>query len=227
VDVRTGAGRNGNGKSPFLAAILSVVPGVGHLYLGYIVKGVTIMAVTAGGFVMMVVAPFVTHYEARPEALVSAVLYVLVVGPVCFFYAVFDAYHLARAGRAGAAGGRVAGVAPAGGGAALEPASDAGAAVVGPRGGGEPAAETRSTSTWGGILTGIGLISLIWTHGGKAWHTIFRLWPVLIIAVGVYLAIGYFREWNGSGAGGPGASGPGASGPGPSGRDSRGGENAK
>ncbi len=185
------------GKSPFLAAILSLIPGVGHLYLGLATKGLALLTITLGGFVLMVVAPMVASMGPRPEAMVSVVVYFLLIAPVCLFYSMFDAYHIAKGspvedlplGRKKPATDTSAGAAT--GAAAVESAGEQA----------DPAyleyccaVNNQRSLTWGVILTLTGLLSLGWTVGGYRMTYLLRLWPLVLVALGLVILAGNLRR---------------------------------
>lgn len=74
-------------KSPFLAFIFSLVPGVGHMYLELMQRGLTIMITFFGA--IAIAAGF-----NGPEV-------AILVLPVLYFYSVFDALQLRRRINAG------------------------------------------------------------------------------------------------------------------------------
>lgn len=68
-----------NRKSKFWTVLLSVVPGAGHMYMGYINQGAQLM------LLFFVICSLVAYFRLE---LLGFVL------PVIWFYSVFDAYHL-------------------------------------------------------------------------------------------------------------------------------------
>ena len=177
------------GKSPFLAAVLSLIPGVGHLYLGLATKGLTLLTITLGGFVLMVVAPMVASMGPRTEAMVSVVVYFLLIAPVCLFYSIFDAYHAAK-------GSPVDGIslgsrpAPAPARAGDSPANQNDPAYLEYR----CSLHNQSALTWGVILTLTGILSLGWTVGGYRMTYLPRLWPLVLVALGLVILAGNLRR---------------------------------
>lgn len=187
------------GKSPFLAAILSFIPGVGHLYVGLTTKGLTLLTITLGGFVLMVVAPMMTSMGPRLEGMVSVILYVLLIAPICLFYSIFDAYHAAKgtgaysgAGGAGGATG-AAGVGNGVGNGRGTAGMDGAADVSADADCGYPAAN-QHTLTWGIILTLTGLVSLAWSVGGYRMTYFLRLWPLVLVALGLLILAGNWHR---------------------------------
>ncbi len=105
-------------KSPFLAGILSIIPGLGQLYNEQFVKGFGILFGLGVGFLFMVVLPglsFVGIGRSDPlswaldpftrgfnavslnnGAIFLPIAYVLVVAPIVWLYSLFDAIFTAR-----------------------------------------------------------------------------------------------------------------------------------
>ncbi len=69
------------GYNKFLGFILSLFPGAGHMYLGFMDMGITLLL----SFVGMIFFTSVTHSDLIPFLIV-----------VLCFYSFFDAYHLRR-----------------------------------------------------------------------------------------------------------------------------------
>jgi len=55
-------------KSPFLAAVLSIIPGIGQIYIGYYLRGF----VTAGVFLLLVMTSAESHRELGPILALAA-----------------------------------------------------------------------------------------------------------------------------------------------------------
>ena len=88
---RNGAGSGrGRTKSPALAAVLSLAPGLGHWYVGKTRKAVALGFMDAG----MLLA--VTLFHSRLTYMLTAFVYLATMAP-----AMFEAWSTAKSGRAG------------------------------------------------------------------------------------------------------------------------------
>jgi len=162
--------------SPALAAVLGFIPGVGAMYNGQFMKG----------FIHVLI--FASLIWAADRASFFGIFI-----PFFIFYMVFDAYKSAHAIERGEpvpdpfgleatfAGPRPA--PPSNPGAPGEPAP-----LV------EPSALGHSNAPIGAVvLIILGLLFLLDNAGMFHFHWIGRLWPVILIVIGVWL---FARRWN-------------------------------
>jgi TM2 domain-containing membrane protein YozV len=170
--------------SPALAALLGFIPGVGAVYNGQFMKGLLHVAV----FVALI---WITD-AAGPAFGVPMI-------PFFVFYMVFDAYLTARARELGQplpdpfgiermfSGTNLPGAAPGAppaGGTAGAPAAAAPAAGAAPA----AAAGGEQSSALGPIiLIGLGVLFLLNTMGLFRIYRMGEFWPVILIAIGLYL----------------------------------------
>jgi TM2 domain-containing membrane protein YozV len=163
-------------KSPGLAALLSLLPGLGQFYNGQSVKGIVFLAVFFGLVQLTEHDDFVALF---------------VVG--FYLYAVYDAYRTARQINAAVVEASRAQTAPAAAapGPTQEPAT--------PR----PADLSLSFNTregsrvWGYMLVALGVLLLLANLGIPVLHLIRVLWPVGLIVLGARMLKRYMRSEGG------------------------------
>ncbi len=186
------------GSNPGLAATLSIVPGVGQMYNEQYAKGLVFVLVFAA--LIQLTVSF------------SGLIGILIGG--FYFFQVIDAYNTARARQLGqplpdpfglnellggknqlSASAAVSGEQP------YQPmAAPPGAApgavpppqYIPPQYGAPmpPVEETRPPSPVGAVvLIGLGVLFMLNTLGGLEFDWVHRLWPVILIAVGVWIFI--------------------------------------
>jgi hypothetical protein len=173
----------GNLPSPALAAVLGFIPGVGAMYNGQFAKA------------LMHVLIFATLCWGADHAGPAEVFFGLGI-PFWVFYMVFDAYKTAQSRRTGEPVPDPFGLnrlwAPDAPDAPVAPPPTATAAASG-----EPVAvatqpvpaarPTYPNAPVGAIiLIGLGLVFLLNTMGLWPWHYVGRLWPLILIIVGVW-----------------------------------------
>lgn len=181
------------GASPVLAGLLGFIPGVGAMYNGQFVKGLVHVGVFAG-----LVAAETLDISGGLHALLGIGIGFWVI------YQVFDAYTTARARLYGLPAPDPFGIERSFGGpqppaAAVPPV----AAIPTPDGGFAPVpvvpvyvpppAQCAQPSPVGAvILIGLGVLFLLNTLGWWNFHWIGRMWPLILIALGVWLFIRRF-----------------------------------
>jgi TM2 domain-containing membrane protein YozV len=182
------------GPSPALAFFLGFIPGVGAMYNGQFIKGLIHVVV----FATLIMAENAGLSDGA-DAFVGLMIAFWV------FYMVFDAYKTAKAHLYGQPapdpfgiertfGGPQAAVAVAG--------PPAGAPPVGAYAPGTPLAPmyiapaqevTRQPSPVGAIvLIALGVLFLLNSFGWLAFHWLHRMWPLILIGLGVWLFIRRF-----------------------------------
>lgn len=83
-------------KDKWISAILSIVlPGVGHMYLGYMGRGLVIIGAFIADIVLIIFASLSIFFIAFPIGVALATLLSLVI-PVIYFFSIFDALQLAE-----------------------------------------------------------------------------------------------------------------------------------
>ena len=184
------------GSSPVLAGLLGFIPGVGAMYNGQFIKGL----VHVGVFAALVAAQTLD---------ISDGLHVFLGLGIAFwvFYQVFDAYSVARARLYGLPSPDPFGIERSFGGGNQPPAATVPpiATAVMPTGDGgytpvpvvpvytPPPAQCAQPSPVGAvILIGLGVLFLLNTLGWWHFHWIGRMWPVILIALGVWMFIRRF-----------------------------------
>lgn len=148
------------GPSPGLAAFLGLIPfGLGAFYNGQFVKGI----VHALVFIMLVYGANTAASDSGLEVLFGLLI------PLWIFYMAFDAYRTAKALQAGQ---------PA-------PSDPFGLNLVGT---GQPMNISRAP-VGPVILIVLGVIFLFNTMGWLHFWWLHRMWPVILIVIGVWLFI--------------------------------------
>ncbi|HXP46476.1 MAG TPA: DUF5668 domain-containing protein [Terriglobales bacterium] len=158
------AGAPSGGPNPVAATFLGFIPGVGAIYNGQVVKGLIHVLVFAGLIALS------EHTEF------FGVL-------VAFFYCymVWDAYATAKAIQE-----RRSLPDPFGLGANLPAAETTAPASPGP-GSGDLVRHGQHVPTAAIVLIGLGVIFLLDNIGILHWHWMARMWPIILIAIGVWL----------------------------------------
>jgi hypothetical protein len=182
-----------NLPSPALAAVLGFIPGVGAMYNGQFAKA------------LIHVLIFATLCWGADHAGPAEVFFGLGI-PFWIFYMVFDAYKTAQSRRTGepvpdpfglnrmwapdappaprvTASTTAASVVPASD-SAVDPAQANVAQVSAPPA--ECATAYPNAPVGAIILIGLGLVFLLNTMGLWPWHYVGRLWPLILIIVGVW-----------------------------------------
>jgi TM2 domain-containing membrane protein YozV len=194
------------GTSPVLAGLLGFIPGVGAMYNGQFMKGL----VHVGVFALLIAAQTVDIPDG---------LHVLLAFALAFwvFYQVFDAYKTARAHLYGMPAPDPFGIDRMfGSGSTAPPVTvpPLPGAVVPPVAGYQsapppgvmpggyvpvapmyapPMQEARQPSPVGAvILIGLGVVFLLNTLGWWHFHWIGRMWPIVLIVLGLWL---FFRRF--------------------------------
>ena len=198
-------------KSPFLAGLLSVIPGLGQLYNEQFVKGFGILFGLGVGFLFMVVlpsldfigiggsAPFSRAFDPLARGfnpfsiagngnIILPIAYFLVIAPIVWLYSLFDAIFTARRmndenGYNRAVGSIVAGGTPV---TATEATSSAPAPARLHRVRHDPGLTQREAVIWGIGLVALGLLGLAATLDGALWTVVSRGWPLLLVVGGAY-----------------------------------------
>ncbi|HEY3314320.1 MAG TPA: hypothetical protein VGL40_03425 [Bacillota bacterium] len=198
-------------KSPLLAGILGLVPGLGQLYNEQWVKGFGIVFLLALGFALMVVQPMLNLVGVNGGLLsgpdinfgpgfpfnvnnsgeiFTAILYVLVIFPVVWLYSLFDAIFTARRFNDAYVMAHAQAPIPS---PAVTPSAHT---AVHPA----PSRPThhrplthspadmgpREGLVWGVGLVALGLLGLAATLDGGLWWLVKRGWPMLLILGGAY-----------------------------------------
>jgi Domain of unknown function (DUF5668)/B-box zinc finger len=155
-----------SGPNPVAATLLGFIPGVGAIYNGQVVKGLIHVMIFAG----------LVWAEDRSG---GNVFFGLLIA-FFYFYMVWDAYATAKAMQE-----RRPLPDPFGLGAHLPAAEISGATTPGP--GGEFTGQGPHIPTAAIVLIGLGVLFLLDNLGVFRWHWIGRMWPIILIAVGVWL----------------------------------------
>ncbi len=182
------------GASPVLAGLLGFIPGVGAMYNGQFVKGL----VHVGVFAALVAAQTLD---------ISDGLHVFLGLGIAFwvFYQVFDAYSTARAKLYGLQPPDPFGIERSFGGSTHPPTATVPPVAAMPTADGgfapvpvvpvyvPPPAQPAQPSPVGAvILIGLGVLFLLNTLGWWHFHWIGRMWPLILIALGVWMFIRRF-----------------------------------
>lgn len=194
-------------KSPGLAVLLSLVPGLGHVYVGQLAKGIALFVAASAGWVLLVVAPAVAgplsllnggaDWFALGGVVVTAPLYLFVIGPALVIYSMADSYRLARNRNATLD----AGAASAQPGAAAEAQAGSGRRnAVAPAHPANSAMDPRDVLVWGSVLAGLGALLILGAAAPAAARLVARLWPLLLIGFGLLVIFGHVGN-NGRGRG--------------------------
>jgi len=140
-------------KSPGGAALLSIIPGLGQIYNGQVVKGIGIV------FLFASTISLATMYEHEDIFPIFPLL-----ATIIYFGGIVDAYRTAKQLnlRQGLVKDEPIGLIPEG------------------------------SMWWGIILIIVGLLFLL-RNLGVSLYWIRNFWPVIIIALGIYLLRGFFR----------------------------------
>lgn len=184
------------GGSPVLAALLGFIPGVGAMYNGQFVKGL----IHAGVFALLVASEMMDIPDGLHAILGIGIAFWVI-------YQVIDAAKTARAKLYGLPLPDPFGIERAFGSGThpIEPASPV-VAVPPPAGGYSgvqpvmpvyvpPPQESRQPSPVGAvILIGLGVLFLLNTIGLWNFHWLHQLWPLVLIALGIWLFIRRFSN---------------------------------
>ncbi len=197
-------------KSPGLAVLLSLIPGLGHVYAGEGGKGLLLFLATAlAGFLMIIVPgvqfAFSSIAGGIPSAgynplvgdmtvAVTAPLYIFVVGPALVIYSAASSHRSIV--QQNAATGAAKGAALAGGVPEAGTVTFAGNGSVGAPAGGPPAASwgtgyagewtipTGQAAFWGVVLTTLGVVLVLPPLFPGLSVSAGRLWPLLLVVLG-------------------------------------------
>jgi|SRR5580704_31002 hypothetical protein len=155
----------GPGPNPALAGILSIFPGVGTVYCGQYVKGLAYMGI----FVFLILGTI--H--------ISGLIFGLSLGFFCV-YQMIDAIRTAKAIQMGEPIPDPLGLVQTfGTGEPTYPAGTSGAA--------SESTEAPRLPTGAVILIGLGVLFLLQTAGFLGEFSVDRLWPLILIALGVWI----------------------------------------
>ena len=152
-----------SGPNPVAATLLGFIPGVGAIYNGQVVKGLIHVLIFAG---LVTVAHHAEFFGA-----LAAFFY---------FYMVWDAYATAKAIQE-----RRPVPDPFGLGVHLPAAETSAPANTGP--GSELVRHGSQIPTAAIVLIGLGVIFLLDNLGIFHWHWMGRMWPLILIVIGVWL----------------------------------------
>lgn len=150
-----------HGPNPATAAVLGFVPGLGAVYNGEYIKGLIHVAIFGGVIAIL-------NSDATPGGLQA--LLGIFLGVFCCYMPI-EAYRTARAKRLGLPTTGFFG--------------ESGAARVPPAPGEPAAAPSRSNITGSIVLIVLGVILLLGTTGVLDSLWVSRLWPLLLVAIGV------------------------------------------
>ena len=162
----TAAGTPSTGPNPVAATLLGFIPGVGAIYNGQVVKGLIHVLVFAG----------LIWAEDRSGG--NAFFGFLIA--FFYFYMVWDAYATAKAMQEGRPLPD-----PFGLGVALPVAETSAPPSPGP--GSELTRHGPHIPTAAIVLIGLGVIFLLDNLGIFHWHWMGRMWPLILIVIGVWL----------------------------------------
>jgi TM2 domain-containing membrane protein YozV len=154
-----------SGPNPVAATLLGFIPGVGAIYNGQVVKGLIHVLIFAG------LVTLANHTEFF--AALAAFFY---------FYMVWDAYATAKAIQEHRPVPD-----PFGLGAHLPAAETSASATAGP--GSELVRHGSHIPTAAIVLIGLGVIFLLDNLGIFHWHWMGRMWPLILIVIGVWLVL--------------------------------------
>jgi TM2 domain-containing membrane protein YozV len=157
------AGAPTGGPNPVAATLLGFIPGVGAIYNGQVVKGLIHVLIFAGLIALS------EHTE-----------FFGILVAFFYFYMVWDAYATAKAIQE-----RRPLPDPFGLGLQL-PASET-SAPASPGSGSEIVRQRPRVPTAAIVLIGLGVLFLLDNLGVFHWHWMRRMWPVILIAIGVWL----------------------------------------
>lgn len=188
-------------KNPFLAGVLSLIPGLGQLYNEQLVKGFGIMFGLGAGFLIMVVLPGMSFVgiglsgpfnplgpaflrgSLNDSNVILPIAYVLVILPIVWLYSLFDAIFTARRmNEAYAYSHPSPRLSP-------PPAPTFQGRPVPERPRRmphDPGLTPREAVIWGLGLIALGLLGLGATLDGALWTVVSRGWPLLLVVGGVY-----------------------------------------
>lgn len=146
-------------KSPGGAALLSIIPGLGQIYNGQIIKGIGIV------FLFASTISLATMYEYDPIFPIFPLLATIV-----YFGGIVDAYRTAKQLNL-----------------RVQEQPPEGSVGLIPEG----------SMWWGVILIVVGILFLL-RNFGVSLFWIRRFWPLILIALGIYLLRGFFRGLKGA-----------------------------
>ena len=152
------------GPNPVAATLLGFIPGVGAIYNGQVVKGLIHVLIFAG------LVALSEHTE-----------FFGVLVAFFYFYMVWDAYATAKAMQEGRALPD-----PFGLGAQL-PAAETSTLTASALPGGDLVRHGPHIPTAAIVLIGLGVLFLLDNLGLFHWHWMGRMWPIILIAIGVWL----------------------------------------
>jgi len=153
-----------SGPNPVAATLLGFIPGVGAIYNGQVVKGLIHVLIFAGLITLSEHAEFFGVLVA-----------------FFYFYMVWDAYATAKAIQE-----RRPLPDPFGLSANL-PAAETSTSPASPGSGSEVIRRGPPIPTAAIVLIGLGVLFLLNNLGVFHWHWMGRMWPLILIAIGVWL----------------------------------------
>jgi TM2 domain-containing membrane protein YozV len=157
------AGAPTGGPNPVAATLLGFIPGVGAIYNGQVVKGLIHVLIFAGLIALS------EHTE-----------FFGVLVAFFYFYMVWDAYATAKAIQERRP-------LPDPFGLGLQPQASETSAPASPGPGSEIVRHGPHVPTAAIVLIGLGVLFLLDNLGMFHWHWMGRLWPIILIAIGVWL----------------------------------------
>jgi len=184
-------------KSPFLAVLLSLIPGLGHLYAGEAGKGVLLfLGTTLAGFLMVIVpglqlafgslsGAWMNSWDFQPLAggmtvAATASLYVLVIGPALVIYSMASSHRsVVRYNEAVDAAGSLA---QAGVGGGTDGFMAGPGQTVRPR---DWTLSATQTIFWGLVLTILGALLILPPLLPDLFVSAGQLWPLLLVVLGL------------------------------------------
>ncbi len=186
-------------KSPALAVLLSIIPGLGHVYAGEVGKGLVLFVGTGLAMFLMVIIPGLGAASSFAGAwfgggidfmgpnmavAVTAPLFFVVVAPALVIYSMASSHrsivnhNAAIDGALGDGPAETAGSAGIGGAVGASPAAASG------NGRGEWLVAPGQAMLWGVVLSAIGLVLILPPLFPSIFVSAGRLWPLLLVVVG-------------------------------------------
>jgi len=159
----TAAGAPSSGPNPVAATLLGFIPGVGAIYNGQVIKGLIHVLIFAG---LVAVSEHANFFGA-----VTAFFY---------FYMVWDAYATAKAIQDRRP-------LPDPFGLGLQQSASVTSTPESPGPGSEIVRHGPQVPTAAIVLIGLGVLFLLDNLGLFHWHWMGRLWPIILIVIGVWL----------------------------------------
>ncbi len=190
---------NARKKSPALAVLLSIIPGLGHVYAGEVGKGLVLFVGTGLAMFLMVIIPGLGAASSFAGAwfgegidfmgpnmavAVTAPLFFVVVAPALVVYSMASSHRSIVSRNAAIDGGLVYGPAEQTGVAAPSETAGAAPALSSANGRGEWLVAPGQATLWGVVLSAIGLVLILPPLFPSIFVSAGRLWPLLLVVVG-------------------------------------------